>query len=247
MRRGPRNQRRQRLAQSLLAGVVLAISQCWMATIVSQWNHSPSHIRYGLHRLPPPGFDHCWVFTHTGQNSFFGYEYVMIVYVSLDYATSTHDRQAPPRWSHAYNGPTATDLAKPDRYHGTVELAYGWPASSMMVTLRGNIASRNNPNRWTYSGGIPIRWLPFFFDDIYRSLPITPIWPGFVINVAFYTVAWALVIAPASRGTLAWARRRRAMHRIEDGLCPHCAYPMDKARPADAVCPECGKAAAPPR
>lgn len=71
-------------------------------------------------------------------------------------------------------------------------------------------------------------------DDVHTPwgrLPLTPIWPGFLANTAFYAGVLALPVfaLPALRRT----RRRRK------GLCPRCAYDL-RETPDDHPCPECG-------
>lgn len=61
-----------------------------------------------------------------------------------------------------------------------------------------------------------------------KTLPVRPIWPGFIANTLFYaTLLWLLTC-------LAIAVRR--FLRLGRGLCPQCAYPMG----GSAVCSECG-------
>ena len=60
-------------------------------------------------------------------------------------------------------------------------------------------------------------------------IPVRPIWPGFLLNSAFY-------------GMLGWfcAQRFasvRQSRRINRRLCPGCAYPMGES----SVCSECGR------
>lgn len=62
------------------------------------------------------------------------------------------------------------------------------------------------------------------------QMPLTPIWPGFIVNTLFYAVVlWLLFIAPFEARRM--FRRRRA-------LCEKCAYPIG----ASPVCTECGAA-----
>ena len=65
----------------------------------------------------------------------------------------------------------------------------------------------------------------------YRGLPIRPIWPALLINIAFYALLfWLCVrIIKAIRG---WRRFNR-------GLCPRCAY--DLAFDYSRGCHECGR------
>ncbi len=61
-------------------------------------------------------------------------------------------------------------------------------------------------------------------------LPLIPVWPGFILNVAsFATLYWLILPYPI---------RLRARRRQRRGLCPRCKYDID----GDwyAGCPECG-------
>jgi len=61
-------------------------------------------------------------------------------------------------------------------------------------------------------------------------LPILPIWPGFLINTAFYAaITWLLIRGPFAPRRL--IRRRR-------GLCVKCGYQLGHAE--HGACPECG-------
>lgn len=62
-------------------------------------------------------------------------------------------------------------------------------------------------------------------------LPLRPIWPGLIVNIALYSAAFWLLLAMAAS-----ARRRRRCRR---GLCAACGY--DRAGTVrEAPCPECG-------
>src|SRR5205814_6005727 len=81
-------------------------------------------------------------------------------------------------------------------------------------TFRGawNILIARTPPRWFY-------------------LPHIPIWPGLILDTAFFTaLALGLVRGPAL--VRRWLRRWR-------GACPRCGYDLRGAR---EVCPECGRA-----
>lgn len=61
-----------------------------------------------------------------------------------------------------------------------------------------------------------------------RSLPLMPVWSGFILNTAFYAaLLWMMVKVPGME--------RRAIRRSR-GLCPKCAYPIGES----PVCTECG-------
>lgn len=63
------------------------------------------------------------------------------------------------------------------------------------------------------------------------SVPVAPVWPGFVADVALYSIAYVGIAS-----AVAALRRRRRV-----GCCPKCLYSM-KGLAEGAVCPECGAA-----
>jgi hypothetical protein len=107
------------------------------------------------------------------------------------------------------------------------EYAAGWPC--LAVRLEQCVPNRRSePLRdsvWT-SGALI---LPPAWETHCRTLlPYMPIFPGFVINVAFYTICFAtLVFAPPCA-----IRRWRTRH----SLCAVCGYPIGTSQ----ACCECG-------
>jgi hypothetical protein len=70
------------------------------------------------------------------------------------------------------------------------------------------------------------------FETAQRSMPLHPVWPGFVINTFFYAaILWLLFAGPG---------RVRRWRRIKRGLCAKCAYPVG----ASDICTECGASVA---
>ena len=94
------------------------------------------------------------------------------------------------------------------------ELRAGWPFRS---TTGAQINSR-------FVGLLPVRgrrvWSTY--------LPLIPVWPGLIANVATYaTVLWLLMYGLSAL---------RRFLRVRRGLCPKCAYPIGES----SVCTECG-------
>jgi len=156
-----------------------------------------------------------------------------------------------PRWSRTRSPPP--DAQDQPSLDTACEIAVGFPMHALRCMV--------DPQ--TIEGGITVS-LPFGKHRTWASvirgsprlvLPSRPILPGFLVNVVLLGVAgdwlWTFGVRPvgvaATRGVSGVWRRQLGRRRLRRGLCPHCAYPMDKSRPADAVCPECGKAPTPAR
>jgi hypothetical protein len=70
------------------------------------------------------------------------------------------------------------------------------------------------------------------FDPLWKSwIPYTPIWPGFLLNIAI----WSFAVWLALTGRANFTRLLRS----RKGLCPTCAYDL-RATPPPLPCPECG-------
>lgn len=65
-------------------------------------------------------------------------------------------------------------------------------------------------------------------DPYMTDFPLGPLWPGQLVNSAFYGVL--MFGAMTAARALGRGRRRRK------GLCPWCAYPVGNTGP----CSECG-------
>ncbi len=64
------------------------------------------------------------------------------------------------------------------------------------------------------------------------TLAFMPIWRGFAVDVAFFGLAWA--------GVIAILIRVRRCFRVGAGMCPQCRYDMKGL--TSGVCPDCGSA-----
>lgn len=106
----------------------------------------------------------------------------------------------------------------------------GWPLLALRWRgaheLREDGTERwNQTLSWWESGvGVPNPLSPRQM----AVLPMSPLWPGFVVNSIFYAgTAWLLLL------TTRVSRRRLRARR---GLCTVCKYPIT----GHTVCPECG-------
>jgi hypothetical protein len=114
-----------------------------------------------------------------------------------------------------------------------IQDARGWPFLCLWCTMSPTYSpppATSTPVRT--SGGITLTpSLPGGLSDLSdaRALPFRPLWRGFALNTAIYSIAWLIPMAalPSLRKHL---RTRR-------GHCPCCNYDLVGDR--DAGCPEC--------
>jgi hypothetical protein len=94
----------------------------------------------------------------------------------------------------------------------------------------------------------PGQWMMFHYAFVdangrgnlgHAQLPVLPLFPGFVVDTALYSLVWYLLIFTPPQ--LYRAGRRR--FRVSKGLCSACAYDLKGA--ANGPCPECGNAPGP--
>lgn len=113
----------------------------------------------------------------------------------------------------------------------------GWPVVSLSCRWPW-FDPRQNPLQWPspqivggISVGAPTDGFPWPYGvNQLRGIPLTPVWPGFVLNTLFYTVIlWLLWSAPFATRRL--IRKRR-------GRCARCGYDLTGVK--HDVCPECG-------
>lgn len=106
--------------------------------------------------------------------------------------------------------------------------AYGRPFYGLYA-VRGAPTTPRGP-AWVYRRALvvpsPVGWA----DEL--VLPFGVLWPGFIANLAVWTLA-ALAVAEAA------ALIRRARRRAK-GCCAWCGYDLSDGAPP--VCPECGSA-----
>ncbi len=103
----------------------------------------------------------------------------------------------------------------------------GWP----MRSLRGT--------EWINRGlegcaPPPLVQVPAWITKAGWKLPVSPLWPGFMVNTLLYAgLVWGAV-----RCVPAWKRWRRRKR----GLCEGCGYDLRGLPSGSASCPECGRA-----
>jgi hypothetical protein len=105
-----------------------------------------------------------------------------------------------------------------------VECRYGlpWRSAAFLYLREHDATGEVSERRWSCS--------------LDGSLPLLPVWPGFLINTALYAaILWLLIPGPLVLRRL--IRRRR-------GRCPKCGYDLRGQRPEVGAapgkgCPEC--------
>jgi hypothetical protein len=118
--------------------------------------------------------------------------------------------------------------------------ARGWPLPSLSTVFVPGMDPGSFHPRGRLDGVEiePSRDPTNVYNPSARTLPLRPVWWGFLANTILYGgAAWALVHLPLSVRGFSRARR---------GLCPACGY----RRGESAACPECGaprKTASEPR
>lgn len=140
---------------------------------------------------------------------------------------------APPHWV-IPNFATHDDRTDIESF-GTV--AGGWPLRAMSyLSWYGEFYPPNVPMSKSTRldvDGIEFGWCVATATARRGALvlPLRPIWPGLVADVAF----WSFAVFFGRLG-VRWLRARRRRRR---GLCEVCAYPRT-GLPPDRACPECG-------
>lgn len=106
----------------------------------------------------------------------------------------------------------------------------GWPSPCLWRALVEVDGSSTKTPRWTWN--IDGLQAESSWNGILEplQLPLRPIWPGLLVNTAFYAALWSL---PLSALPLLKHRRRKRR-----GHCPRCNYDLKGALAQG--CPECG-------
>lgn len=137
-----------------------------------------------------------------------------------DYEAQKYDYRQLPRHLRPNN---LTDLYMNAWYHET-----GWPFKALACSVHWKDQIANSDILYTVRGGLQ---LPRDAEFNPRPIPLTPLWPGLIANLAIYTIAWFALLT----GVSTLLERRRARR----GNCPHCNYSRAGLTPT-TPCPECG-------
>ncbi len=141
-----------------------------------------------------------------------------------------------PRWSLVRRESSAEVLRRfGDRQPPSlfvVERASGWPLRAVVERTSAAVPQRGVPG-----ADLSLRvGEPGLFSPARRlsevSLACLPLWPGFAVDSAAFTAAWATL--------LLGVRAVRQRMRLRTGSCVVCRY--DLAGLTGGVCPECGSA-----
>jgi len=144
-------------------------------------------------------------------------------------------RRDPPHWIRIELNPAVQGQ---DLY-----LAAGWPMLALSARENGTALRAGAPGRWALGQAQRNENWEYVYvmarsnsGDPYdgRLLPLLPIVPGLAVNVAFWTGAWMMLIAPLIH--------LRGIRRGRRGLCPDCKYDLRGC--ASDRCPECGRSIA---
>ncbi|MCC6907459.1 MAG: hypothetical protein IT430_05915 [Phycisphaerales bacterium] len=105
----------------------------------------------------------------------------------------------------------------------------GWPMPALTCSIHWVRQIRNADIIYGVEGGYQ---LPRDADFNPRALPLTPVWPGFAVNLGLWTACWL--------GSLWGFSALRRCSRRRRNCCTHCAYPRT-GLPENSLCPECGR------
>ncbi|VAX42787.1 hypothetical protein MNBD_PLANCTO03-960, partial [hydrothermal vent metagenome] len=116
----------------------------------------------------------------------------------------------------------------------------GFPLPCLWYSVRGEV--KTTPQSVTLVnehivGGLVIAGEPSARVRDFHALPLLPIWPRVLGNIAFWSLIWWLV----PTALIAWRRRRRSRR----GLCQGCGYDLvgiAVGEDKQTTCPECGAA-----
>ncbi len=224
------NSNRRRLALALLLGLSTTVALAWLAMFVPRDGRNyygpPATTDLGYARTSD-GYK-IWSLAE-GRNAWHhvvSYWFNQIsgqaVMIRIeDYEANKADLNALPR----HLQPVSVDDLAMQAWYREV----GWPLPALTCSIHWVHQIRNADIIYAVKGGVQ---LPRDKDFHPRALPLTPVWPGFVVDWLVWSTVW---FAPLI-GIAALRRRRRR----RKGLCVHCGYSLT-GLPEGAVCPECGR------
>lgn len=239
----------RRLGFALLLACITTVAIAWILAafvtipmyprrIARDWMGSDGRV-WGAAELKLPGIQDAW--WNDLSSSFTGTPEEMLAAARAQHEQLAADRrgtdqhmriaQGPPSW-----GSLARGRAGPPSIIGS-DTAYGWPIPCLWFSVRSAGTMQTVAGIQLLGerliGAIPIAGEPSARGRDFRALSYLVRWPALAIDLAFWTVAWWLLI------TIPLALRRRA--RRSRGRCTSCGY--DLVGMTGETCPECGVAA----
>lgn len=201
----------RRAAVCALAGAALTVVIAWGLALL------PYPLSWVLTEEVAPHTDPAYVDVDRTR---FGVEEAMRLLPKEEQKASYLERE-PPWWSR---------LRRPgwrERRLGA-EFAAGWPMRCLYAY--SVVEDTTRPSKFKMRACIRLR-SRFGSRGLFQyALPLQPLWPGFLVNSAFYGAGLFALWTGAVEGRGALRRRR--------GECPRCRY--DLSGGAAAGCPECG-------
>ena len=125
--------------------------------------------------------------------------------------------------------------------HESTDLLYvithasGWPLRALIyVDWSGFTQPPHTSSKIQYTTGqlhgYETNWRIPWLGAITEVIPLRPIWPGLLLNIAFWST---IIVAPTM-----WFRTRRRNARRRRALCVECLYDLRASE--SGRCPECG-------
>lgn len=217
----------RRISIALLAGVAITVALSWLAMPLPRGNawHGPKTAQdLGLWEARDGKL---WSISR-GRNAWHtvvSYWHMQVSGQSMmipeaDYEAQKFDFRTLPR----PQGPGSLDeLYMNAWYHQT-----GWPMPALACSVHWKQQIANSDIIYTVRGGVQ---LPRDTQFNPRALPMTPLWPGFLVNSALFAGLWLLLTVGTGAIRRAW--------RTQCGRCGGCGYPRSGLADS-AACPECG-------
>lgn len=221
---------RRRLAFAVLLGLATTIALAWLAMFVPRSGRDyygpPATTDLGYSRTSDGS--RIW-FISEGRNAWHhvvSYWFMQISGQAMmirieDYEANKANLEALPR----HLRPASVDDLHMQAWYRQV----GWPLPALTGSIHWVRQIRNADIIYAVKGGVQ---LPRDKNFQPRALPLTPVWPGFVVDWLLWSMAWFAPLAGIA-SLRHWRRKRK-------GLCTHCGYSLT-GLPEASVCPECGR------